>query len=627
MKPVPPVNTLPPGNQAFRAANVGSLQALGAGIAYPYTDLQIVSPTGSALHTSSKAASLFPMLPAARTATTGTATSRAASRTYVSRLNLYTPGATVSGTTMTVPYFTDAAGTQSAGGITITLPASGTDPTNYTSYPVQIPITVNITAGNIPCQGTIHLTFTGNSGANTMVGTLTLTKDNVVFQLNLALSDQLAVSGSIIIQEQGATIQVSNISGNLTGTLQCNVAVSPYGWTGTGTLNLLNGQLTMNLNTGAGTAISASDAAGSLDLNYADGTKETVTNAVTAGLDTGNGTGNSGSGSGGGGSGGGGSTSPTYNTPVNLGAIAPTQINNAGQILGLTADTSQVPVFLQSSTALPQKLAGVTQPFQSGYSALSMNSSGQIVGFGGNLASGVIWQNATAQPQTLAGNTPAPSLISDGGVIVGQTYNTFSAVTTAWSDPNTPFTMTSLGIYDTPQGISRDGQIVGWTYKSDQIDYSYWKSYTAAPQALQRGTISTNLSTTSMSVNTSSQICATLQYGGAVYWASPTAPVQYLPGFDSSLVNTDSALGINNSGTIVGSAPGSSVTTPITSYNHAVVWQNLKLQDLNALIPTGTGWTLVSANAINDQGWIVGTGMITVNGVKQTVGFLLTPVQ
>src|SRR5579871_6019854 len=572
------------------------------------------------------------MLPTALIQATRTAPSRAASLTYVSLLNLYTPGATLSGNTFSLPYFTDAAGTTSAGGITMTLPAGGTDPTNYTSYPVQVPIVVNITAGNIPCQGTVKITFTGNTGANTMTGILTLTRDNVVFQLNLALSDQLDVSGSITINEKGATIQATKISGNLTGTLQCNITVSPYGWTGTGTLNLLNGQLTMNLNTGSGTMTSASDTAGSLNLNYADGTKETVTNAATAGLASGNGTGNSGSGSGGSGSGGsgsggsGGSTTPTYNAPVNLGAITPMQINNNGQILGLTADTSQAPVFLQSSTASPQRLAGVTQPFQSGYSALYMNSGGQIVGFGGNLGNGVIWQSATAQPQTLAGNSPAPYGISDGGVIVGQTNNSFSPVTTAWSDPNTPFTMTSLGIYDTPQGISPDGQIVGWTYQSNQIDFSYWKSYKASPQALQRGTILTSRSTTSMSVNNSGQICGTLQYGGALYWASPTAPVQYLPGYDTSTSDNDSALSINSSGTIVGIAYGSSVTTPITSNYHAVVWKSLKIQDLNALIPTGTGWTLTSANGINDQGWIVGMGIITVSGAKKTVGFLLTPI-
>jgi hypothetical protein len=58
---------------------------------------------------------------------------------------------------------------------------------------------------------------------------------------------------------------------------------------------------------------------------------------------------------------------------------------------------------------------------------------------------------------------------------------------------------------------------------------------------------------------------------------------------------------------------------------HAVVWKSLKVQDLNSLIPAGSGWVLVSAIAINDSGVIVGTGQITVNGKLQTTAFLLTP--
>jgi probable HAF family extracellular repeat protein len=43
--------------------------------------------------------------------------------------------------------------------------------------------------------------------------------------------------------------------------------------------------------------------------------------------------------------------------------------------------------------------------------------------------------------------------------------------------------------------------------------------------------------------------------------------------------------------------------------------------DLNNLIPANSGWLLQIANAINDQGQIVGQG--TLNG--QTEAFLLTP--
>ena len=45
------------------------------------------------------------------------------------------------------------------------------------------------------------------------------------------------------------------------------------------------------------------------------------------------------------------------------------------------------------------------------------------------------------------------------------------------------------------------------------------------------------------------------------------------------------------------------------------------MSDLNALIPAGSGWTLENANAINDAGQIVGSGL---RGGKLRA-FLLTP--
>jgi hypothetical protein len=45
------------------------------------------------------------------------------------------------------------------------------------------------------------------------------------------------------------------------------------------------------------------------------------------------------------------------------------------------------------------------------------------------------------------------------------------------------------------------------------------------------------------------------------------------------------------------------------------------IQDLNAVLPSGSGWTLTEARAINARGQIAGTG--TLNGISR--GFVLTP--
>jgi probable HAF family extracellular repeat protein len=77
---------------------------------------------------------------------------------------------------------------------------------------------------------------------------------------------------------------------------------------------------------------------------------------------------------------------------------------------------------------------------------------------------------------------------------------------------------------------------------------------------------------------------------------------------------------INNSGTVVGTSTGGSASFS------AVIWQKgsngYTMTDLNNLIPAGTGWTLIEANAINNQGQIVVEA--TQNG-SAYYALLLTP--
>ena len=47
------------------------------------------------------------------------------------------------------------------------------------------------------------------------------------------------------------------------------------------------------------------------------------------------------------------------------------------------------------------------------------------------------------------------------------------------------------------------------------------------------------------------------------------------------------------------------------------------MTDLNSLIGSKSGWTLMDANAINDSGWIVGVG---TNPSGETDAFLLIPI-
>ena len=94
---------------------------------------------------------------------------------------------------------------------------------------------------------------------------------------------------------------------------------------------------------------------------------------------------------------------------------------------------------------------------------------------------------------------------------------------------------------------------------------------------------------------------------------------------DSSGIMTDlgtlggpdsAANGINASGQVVGYANISSNSSHAFFYTTGT-----GLLDLNSLISPSSGWTLTTATAINDNGWIVGNGFY--NGTSRM--FLLTP--
>lgn len=79
------------------------------------------------------------------------------------------------------------------------------------------------------------------------------------------------------------------------------------------------------------------------------------------------------------------------------------------------------------------------------------------------------------------------------------------------------------------------------------------------------------------------------------------------------------ALGINNSGQVVGKADVGPPDAHRNENTHAFLWQNGHMHDLNGFVSARSGWVLYSANGLNDKGCIVGTGS------KGT--FLLKPIR
>jgi probable HAF family extracellular repeat protein len=100
---------------------------------------------------------------------------------------------------------------------------------------------------------------------------------------------------------------------------------------------------------------------------------------------------------------------------------------------------------------------------------------------------------------------------------------------------------------------------------------------------------------------------------GIIWSGGNMTALDPLPNRDQSSAN-----GINNGGVVVG-ASGSASTRGADA--HAIIYANGKMQDLNDLIPSDSGWTLQMASDINDKGQIVGTGLLN----SQQHAFLLTP--
>ena len=100
------------------------------------------------------------------------------------------------------------------------------------------------------------------------------------------------------------------------------------------------------------------------------------------------------------------------------------------------------------------------------------------------------------------------------------------------------------------------------------------------------------------------------------FWQSgKVRALDALPGGQDS-----QAFGLNNSDWIVG---WSEINHPLHSAqgdHHAVLWRGGIAYDLNALIPTDSGWVLEEASAVNNKGQIVGYG--TFHGASHA--FLLT---
>lgn len=323
-----------------------------------------------------------------------------------------------------------------------------------------------------------------------------------------------------------------------------------------------------------------------------------------------------------------------YQTPIDLGSAGSPgnassialSINKLEQVVGSTSippipcGTSQC-VYNQSfiwDSVNGMKLVGTAANTQSSF-LNGINKAGVAVGtahpstIGASPTVAFTYSNGaiTALPHLSVQPVSMAYAIDDAGKVVGlSTASNGIHRAVAWVNG----TITDLGTLpgyngSFAEGISDNGIVVGTaTYSSVSQPRAVWWDNNNVIRPLEN--TPTAFPSFAHSVNNSGVAVGDINY----YTLGYSIAVRYVNG-QAERLNGNApgfALDINNHGQIVG------------QYNFSsggFLWDNGKFYDLSTLIPPNSGWSIRSANSINDRGEIVGFG--DHHGAFR--GFLLRP--
>jgi probable HAF family extracellular repeat protein len=286
--------------------------------------------------------------------------------------------------------------------------------------------------------------------------------------------------------------------------------------------------------------------------------------------------------------------------------------------------------------------------------AFAVNSRGQVAGFAANgvqdpasllgfttQTRGFLWQNGKMQDLGALDNSSdaVALLINEAGQVVGQSYTNESTLPTQSCNTELPRTLhgflwengalTDIGTLGGScafvYALNNRGQVVGQSTVAGDV--------ASHPYIWERGTI-TDLGTLGGSYGFAAWINDAGRVVGSVTNASDAALLAVvwkdgvitglgtLPGDACSAANV-----INSKGQIVG---GSGLFAPFFSacandtVEHAFLWQDGAMVDLNAFVPPDSDLTLSEAVFINDAGEISGIAALPTG---EQHAFLLVPCE
>jgi probable HAF family extracellular repeat protein len=253
----------------------------------------------------------------------------------------------------------------------------------------------------------------------------------------------------------------------------------------------------------------------------------------------------------------------------------------------------------------------------------AVNASGEVVGFsstsgGGGFPHAFLYQSGMMQD--IGGEYGFG--INNAGTAVGGTVVPSSAGGTSHPFIYNKGTTTVLDVAGSAQAINNQGQVVGYAV--------YSNSHGGVQAFLYQHGVLTNLGlpvngSFAYSLGTDISENGKFIVGWADTVASPvTTNIAFLDTKGKMIAlgtlggTTSVAWSVNNSGEVVGAA-----MLPNDPLDHAFLYDNGKMIDLNSLISPSLGIILDSATGINGQGWIAATATIEATGHSEAV--LLKP--
>lgn len=302
-------------------------------------------------------------------------------------------------------------------------------------------------------------------------------------------------------------------------------------------------------------------------------------------------------------------------------AIQAFDINNAGQVVG----------FGQYSRGFVWQdgIINHLEPVDGSHysSAYNINEYGQIVGRLDGRAT--LWSGDTITDiGVLPGYSYSQALdINDNGQVIGHsTYGDYPYSTDRaffWENGVMQEIGTFGGAHSQALAINNKGQVVGWADLQDQLRAHafIWENGVMTEIGLSPEYQSDPDPPGSRALDINDKGQVLVGNGGTWIWENGNWTkilAEYMP--EASYIRSRA---MNNVGDIIGLAIFEEDTP-----SRPFLWRDGTIYDLSALIPADSNWRLREVYAINDYGWIVGTGSYKDDGDINWKGgaYLLIPV-